>query len=387
MADQPDALSRIAPEVRTLARPTSGPLLAARGVIQRTPQVQALFLQAKEENWGASRLAEAITPHLQETLEASEEEVRHTAQYLAAEYEQLGNTMLLIDRRTGRALAQITEDDIWEGPMAPRESGGMATPLPRLNPNLEAFLYQHVHEQEREANLSSTLAARNNQTAFLEEEGDRRLLIVTRQGRRQIEAEIQRHEQIFSSSTGLVAKFFQYFDQVPKEGMALAFTALAMARTRTNISDPIAMSFRYDHAAMQHRSLVNEWAREIARSLSVEAHTHTPPESVSWEHCTHESLKGAKFWIVDPDDGHPFVRLAGISVFYVPGTKPTGFTDLSVGALLTESSSVKVTGRDLFDRWDVVGQFNYTVYLDWSKVVTIELSGKPISEPETEVVR
>jgi hypothetical protein len=306
---------------------------------------------------------------------------------LADEYEQLGSAMLIIDRRTGHALAQITDEDIWEGPMVPRESGGMVKPLPRLNPNLEAFLYQHVHEQEREANLSSTLAARNNQTLFLEEEGDRRLLVVTRQGRRQIEAEIQRHEQIFSSSTGLIAEFFRYFDHTPKEGMAMAFTALAMARTRTNISDPIAMSFRYDHAGTQHRALVNEWSREIARSLSVEAHTHTPPESVSWGQCTQESLKGARFWVVDPDDAQPFMRLSGVSVFYAPGAKPTGFTDLPVGALQTEPSSVKVAGRDLFDRWDVVGQFNYTVYLDWSKVVTLELSDKPLPEYVTEVVR
>ena len=387
MADPNQALQVLAPEVRTLARPASGPLLGARGVIQRSEAIRALFVQAKAEGWEAERLAEAIAAPLEEALEASPADVRQAALYLAAEHLQFGETLLLVSRETGRAIARVTDDDIWQPPPVPRESGGMAKPLPRLRPELEGFLYEVVHEHNREAEVQAALAIRTQQTAYLATEGDRRLNVSHKQGRRAIEQEIQaRGDKVLDGATGLTADLLRLFEASPRENMTLVATTVAMARSRVGITDPFAINYRFDHAAGQYHSLVNEWVREIARGISLEAHARTPVEVLAFNDVAPEHVRRATLWVCDPALAGAFFRLPGVSVLHVPGVKPFGLTGSSVGALVPEPGSLKVEGRELFNHWDVMGRFSYTLYLDWSKVTVLDVVAPPVTEYVAEVL-
>jgi len=386
MADQDKALTVLAPEVRTLARPASGPLLAARGVVQRSGVIQDTFARAKAEGWDAERLAEAIEGPLGGTLSGTPEDVRQAALYLAAEYLQFGDTLLLVSRETGRAIARITDDDIWQPPMVPRESGGMAKPLPRLRPELEGFLYQYVHDHDREARLTADLVVRTRQTAFLAAEGDRRLFVSTKQGRRAIEHEIQvRGETVLEGATGIIRDFLSHFSGV-SEGTAPGFASIAMARTRMEISDLVAVNYRFDHATGQYTNLINEWVREIARGVGIEAHRQNSQGSVRYADLQLEHLLGAAFWVTDPSISAAFCRIPGVSVLNVPGVRPFGFMGNPVGSLAHEPGSLKIEGREMLGHWDIMGRFSYTLHLDWSKIVALDITDAPEPMPVVELV-
>jgi len=388
MTDPTTALTVLAPEVRTLAHPGSGVLLAARGVVQRNPEVRQLFVQAKAESWPSAQLAEALQGQLTSVLEGGPEAIQEAALYLADEYLQIGDTLLLISRETGRAIARITDDDIWQPRPVRRESGGLAKPLPRLRPELEAFLYEYVHEQDREARLQADLAVRHHQTDYLQAEGDRRLNIATRQGRRAIEAEIQtKGSKLFDALPSVARHFLGLFTDEPQSELPLALSGIAMARVRTHLPDAQAVNYRFDHAASHHLSLAHELVRELGRALSLEAHRQKPPAEISYADVRPHHLGGATVWVCDPAIATVFTRIPGISVFYIPGIAPVGFLPAPVGTFVMEAESLKVEGREVFDRWDMMGRFSYTVRLDWEKVVTLSVTDLPAeADPVVEVV-
>ena len=386
MADEKE-LQALVPEVRTLARPTSGPLLAARGVIQRSGVLQAVFKTAKAEGWDADRLAEAIETPLREELEGTPDAVRQAAIYLAAEYTQVGDRLLLISRVTGRAIARITDEDLWQPPMQPRESGGMAKPLPRLRPELEGFLYEYIHEEARAVEIESALAVRTHQTEFLRDEGDRRLQASSKQGRRAIEQEIQgKGADVLSSASGLMRDFLRFFESAQSDEKSLALVSVALARTRTNIPDPLAVNYRFDHTQAQWSGLVNEWLREIARGLSAEAHRRGQSLDVPYPEVAAHHLQDTTLWICDPDTTSAFSRFPSMSVLQVAGVAPIGLVGPTLGALVMEPESLRIEGREMFDRWDVVGRFSYRLYVDWAKIIPLTITNLPAASVSVEVL-
>ena len=112
IADQSAGLEPEIPQVQTLARPVAASLLAARHEAQRNPVLQKLVCQARKEKWSATQLAEAITPELTARLEDTPEQIAQVAQYLADEYSQIGDALLIVSNVTGKAIARITDKDI-----------------------------------------------------------------------------------------------------------------------------------------------------------------------------------------------------------------------------------------------------------------------------------
>lgn len=385
MADQSTSLSVLAPEVRTLARPASGVLLAARSLIQRHEPLQQLFLQAKTESWDAPRLAAELASRL-EALEGSPPEVQEVALYLADEFVQIGDGLLLICRETGRALARITDDDFWLPPKVARPDG-MIQPAPRLRPELEAFLYQYIHEKAQEDSLQSELVQRTKQTAYLAQEGDRRLRVSTRAGRKAIAAEIQAQgANLFASVQNTTRGFLQLFLPEPTPEMELAVSGIALSLTQTHVSDALAVNYRYDHAGVQGATLTHRLTQELALAVATEAHRRKPPVSLSYMDVSRETLGGATCWVIDPALSGAFLRVSGITIFYVPGVRPTGFRS-PAGAFAMMAGSFTVESRERFERWDLLGRFTYTVHLDWNAVETRTITDIPPSEPVVEVVR
>ncbi len=62
-----NALTKVAPEVLTLARPVAKLLLAARQVAQRIPELQEVFRLSKTEKWDAAQWAHVYRPRKRHT--------------------------------------------------------------------------------------------------------------------------------------------------------------------------------------------------------------------------------------------------------------------------------------------------------------------------------
>ena len=382
-----NALTKVAPEVITLARPIARLLLAARQVAQRKPELQEVFRLSKEEGWPAETLALHLEEPLQGLLETDDpQEVVQVARYLADEYQQMGDTMLLISRETGKAIGRISEEDIWQPDPVPRD-GTMAVPMPRLRPELEAFLIKWHFDKGYEEKLVQDIVPRLHQTDLLKEEGDPRLLPVTRAGRAtlvdQVRANLPRILiRATRSSSGSVGQFLRHFDVVTEDPIGSPYEPLlrctAIARTRTGIQDALAMNLKFDRLEHLYGAVGNSWVREIARTLAISAKKYLAPPPREYTTLTDEDAEGVFVWVGAPDFLHPlreaFRRpLTVLPVDHAPLTALRG----KVGAIVINEQAYECKGRELSDRWEVGAKLEYTLWVDWSEIRSFDLTDAP----------
>lgn len=368
-------LALVAPEVRTLARPTSGPLLAARGVIQRNPAIRETFERARTEKMTPEQLAGLITPALEVELEADPSEIIPVAQYLADEFFQLGDAVLVIDRQTGRALARITEEDIWQPPDVPREGGTMATPLLRLRPDLQGFLVSHFFDQAKDARTIERVRERYPQTLALRDEGDPRLRAVTRTGRANMVDELRaRLPTLLGTMRGASGGFLSHFritDTAPTGGEFREIPpSRAVARSQQGIIDPLTFNLRHDRLMALGARIGTAWTREIAKRVAACAEPRN--QFIRADDLCREVLEPADFWVVPPNAHTTFLPFCP-DLLPVEGVEPSGLIG-TVGHIVIGSEGYAVQGREYFGRWDVVATLDYTLYLDFSRLVGIHVT-------------
>lgn len=367
-------------EVASKAHPSAAGLLAARGAVDRSSLLQDMFRWSREEKWDKSRLVGAILPVLAETLEAREDDVQQAAEYLVDEYEQIGNACLLISRDTGRAIARVTEEDVWQPPAVPREGGQMAKPLPRLRPEIEGFLVRWQFDRERDRRIHAEMLARSTQTPLLREMGDRRLLPVTAGGRRQV------FEQVRGALAGLLwtiggsagaflAKFDLRVDEPPTVyPVQSALSCVGMARTRVPIVDPTTFNLSFDRVGQLQTSIGLAWAKEIAREVSVLAYTG-PLTPVRVGDLQPEDVDPTLLWVAGPDEAQALRAVAqAATVFVAEESLPVGL-GTSAGAIVIDTSSIKCEEREVFDRWEIAATFEFAVHLDPTRVKPLPLEG------------
>lgn len=384
-----DKLAKVDPQVSSLARPESGPLLAARQNIKRQPDAQAIFAKSREENWNADQLAEALQPVLELHVEGDSAAIAQVARYLADEYFQIGDGILIISTETGKAIAKITEDDIWVPPPVPREGGGMVQPLPRLRPELEGLLVEWVFNRGREQALAATLARRSHQTALLREEGDRRLLPVTKAGRRQIVDAISDalRELLPGQCQGLSREFLSHFEfrQDDPEDLKPLLRCVGLSKSLIPLQDPRGLNLRHDHFTAVTARIASQWTREIARSVAVFARQELQPRPMAYRDLKPENVQGA-FWTGEPNTVELFHKTSpGVSALPVDGAPPTGFSGI-VGAIVIDPASYKCSTREFHDRWEIMAKFEYTVWIDWAKVRSLVIDDVPMSGLSVEVL-
>ena len=365
------SLTPLAPEVRTLARPSSGPLLAARGLIQRNADLQVAFVRAKAEGWDAARLADEIQPTLEAALEGSSEDVRQAGLYLADEYLQGGDAILLVSRETGKVLARITEEDVWKPPPVRREDGTLAQPLPRLRPDLEGFLVQWTFDRSREQQAVASLApwAANTQTAKA----------LSHAGRQGIVETIRENvTHLFERVGGSGRQFLDSFRLVGEDGtIPTGLTPLprltAFARTRMPLSDLRATNMRFDVLTSQQAVLASCWVTEMAHSLSM---SHPNPRPFPYADLSPQALGEAPFWVAGGSLGYLCAR------WRLPAIPTEATTSLglrpTVGLLQIHEGSYRVASREVFDRWEVAASVEYTFWVDWSRTTALRIEGEPV---------
>ncbi len=371
LASAGQELERVLPEVKTLARPTKGPLLAARHEIKRSPKLQALFSKARKEHWPATQLAEEAAPVLGALLEGSEAEMREVALYLADEYEQVGDAVLIVSTVTGKAIAKITDADIWQPAKVPRHSGNLAKPLPRLRPDLEGFLVQWVFDQDREQRLLATIAEKVPQTALVREEGDRRLQPLTRAGRASLVQELgDALPTILEAVQGASRAFLDRFELRSEPPTSAKLNPLlkctAFGRVVTPIADPKTFNLRYDRLGAMAAQMGTSWVREMARTLALGS-SENERVRVTWPFDT------PGLWVGGPDLAQAF----GLHRALVVDGAPATVVRPEAGVIVIDSASYACRDRELFDRWEVAAAVEYTLYVNWQNVVTFDIEGLP----------
>ncbi len=389
-------LAKLEPQVLTVARPSGPSLLAARTIVDRDAATRAVFLQAKAEGWDANRLAEALVEPIGALLEGSPVEVQEVSRYLADEFQQIGDGILIISTTTGQAIAKLTDDDYYTPThMVPREGGGMAKPLPRIRPELEGFIVRRAFDDDREARAEQRLAARLHQTELLQTEGDPRLKAVTRRGRKSVAEEVQdRLPTAIFEATGVAKDFLQFFNvqntldsvhldddwtQLPKRS--------AIARTSTLIADLQALNLRHNHVSAALAKISTQWVRDIARTLSIEAQKFHVPSARAFDSLTAADMEKVKLWVGDPNFTQACqASFPGQRLLPADGAEPCGLLS-TVGVLLVHPDGFKFEHREYHDRWEMNAAVEYTLFVcGWETVRSLNLTDVPVTGVSVELV-
>jgi hypothetical protein len=372
------------PEATSLAKPLPRLLLAARYLIQQKAELQALFRQSLEDRWDVEQLSLSLEEPLQDGLPETNDpqEIVQVARYLADEYQQVGDTMLLVSRETGKAIGRVTDEHLWTPPPVPREDGRMVQPLPRLRPELEAALVMRYVEKDREKRILSEIVPNLNQTELVKQEGDPRLLPLTRAGRETLVGSLrERLPTVLAMASGSAGNFLSHFDvreDDPSAGQALA-PSTATAHIVTRIQDPKAMNLRFDRSGSLYGRVANGWGREIAWALAVAAKQHFQPMPKPYTSLSPEETRDSTIWVGEPDTLEALTREVFLErpIVLPVNNAPTIALLGRVGSIVIRPLSYACHGRELFDRWEVAAKFDYTLWVDWAQLRAFDLDNVP----------
>ena len=361
-------------EIQSTARPQPAPLLAARAIVQQDPALQGIFLQAKIDQWSAERLGTELEDPLQGQMMEDPQEIVQVARYLADEFLALGETTLLISRETGRAIRQLSEDDLWQPPPVPREGGGMVQPPKRLHPELEAALTLWTFDRAWEKKLIEDIAPTLRPTALQREQGDPRLAALTQKGRASLvdQLRVRLPTLLPMMASGGPGQFLNHFEFRHTDPEGSSFEPLlrctAVARRITGIQDARAMNLRFDHLGQLYVLMANTWVREIASGLATAAREHFNPPPRKPETLAPRDVAGVRMWVIPPDVVSVlWETLRGVAV--LPIENHTSIAILGrAGANVADPNTYECAGRELFGRWEVVAKMDYTLWVDWAEV-------------------
>lgn len=364
------------PEVRTLARPASGSLLAARTAVEHNDALRAVFVRARAESLSADDLARELRPELERCLEASAEEVREAALYLADEFLQVGDGILMIDRLTGRALARLSDEDFYQPAPVPRESGGMAQPLLRIRPDLEAFMFSAYHDRARDTGLLARVRARYPSALALQVPESRGIRPITRTGRTEIVSEFrERLPLILGDVRGVAGSFLDRFPLVTEEpvGMRALGVATATSLSREHVGDPLTMNLHHDRLQALCARVGTSWVRRMARQVAEHV---IPRVRLGVDELPGTYLRDYDFWIVPPEAYSTFLPYAR-HVLPVEGTLPTGLRLPRSGCIRVDPESYTAQSREVFSRWEVMATVRYQVYISDGDVCGLHVLDLP----------
>ena len=241
-------LANLNVEVITSANPDGGLLRIIREKIRQVPALSEVFSQANDNRQqehpvvDRDRLTALLNEHYHE------EGLDEVANYLADEYEQIGDGLLLISSETGRAIAKLTDDSYYAASPVPRESGTMAERGIQLRPDIEAFLTQWTFENNREKQVRYQVLSKLNQNELQREEGDYRTLILSREGRRAITGRVQDAVgDSFRNPNGPARAFLDYFPiDKPLEVHCDLIKVVPWSRIRRPIQDLTTVNSKHD---------------------------------------------------------------------------------------------------------------------------------------------
>lgn len=373
------------PTVISTVDPPSDWLLQARADINREEKLRDIIIEGKKAGKNNEELADTLGSRLALSWGDHAEEAYNAALYLLDEYEQLGEGIHLVSTETGKVLLTLTEKDVWDPGMVPREGGGMAQSLPRIRPDLEAALTTWTFDRAREQKIVDALAAKGQQTALLREEGDPRLLVATRQGRTKIVQDLVTFTplELLHKCGGTSGAFLSHFDIQSEEpaDFTEVLSGVLTASSAMKVSDQSTLNLNYNRAASLRGVLAQGWVREIARELSNKVYKRFGeaegllPEYI--ESMTPEYAKRvrAKFWIIPPEAASHMNRVRKDWVLMpVDHAYATGFLQPKVGVLVIPKDFSAETS-EMFEKWVTSAYLEYKLYVNWDAICYMALEG------------
>ncbi len=393
---QGSPLARVEVGVLTKANPIAGLLRVTRTIIQRTPSLRNLFMQARSEAWAPERLAnllfEGITTYFDGPVPEDPVNVRAVADYLADEYAQLGDSILLISADTGRAIAKLRDEDFYQPSMVPREDGTMVTPGRRIRPEIESFIVQWQFDRAYEQKIESSMLAKLPRTALLAESGDRRVLFATRQGRKVLVSEVgARLPHILPDScTGSTKALFDYLRVVKEPPTEAGYVSLGEVTHHATASYPLAdkkaKNLRYDIWSSILATTASGWARRLAGAVVA----YGPDQEAT--DVTIGYLRDQvdiNFWVCSPNVAIALTgrrsKKSDILPVGVTDKFAVGFKE-PCGYVVIDESSYDIKDREVFDRWEVATSFRATVWVRWDLIQAFRIHDVPFTGLSVELV-
>lgn len=375
---------RLDPKIETTANPRPDWLLQARADVNSDPTLQALFRDAKAEGQSPEWLADMVSSRLMGRWEGeSPDQAIEAARYLADEYFQVGEGIHIVSTETGRIVATVTEDDIYQPAPLPREGGGMAQPLPRLDPNLEAFITTWTFEAAREDRILMALVEKGQRAIAFD---DPRLQPATRAGRSQIVRDVAEMtpESLLRGTGGTSAAFLQHFDlrtvdwESPRQtlvhGAEPDLEGCIEAKSVLHIGDQTTINPHHDRRSMLRGVLPQGWAREMARLLADEAHKRTEVQTLDLSEVPIAGLRAeATFWVIPPEAIREFVKPLW-TILPVERAKVIGLQKPKVGTLVVPEQFAAAS-HELFERWETVADLDFKMWVDWDAITCLDVTG------------
>ncbi len=385
-----DALAKVMVQVNSLAKPVPQTLMAARTAIRVAKDLQEVFERSKAEGWTTEALADALYVRLPEYLleDLHGPALWDVALYLADEYVQFGDSLLLVSTETGQAVAKLSHEDIYLPDLVSRETGALVQPRPRLRPDLEGQLVDWVFTRGREGQLLETLAKRSNQTEFLRREGDLRLLRATRAGRTSIVDRLRADLScLLPECTGKIRDFISLFhicysaDEIPKS-LIPCYLSTGLATVSTPLTELKGVNLRYDPYTSIRSQIGTQWTRTLAKYAAALAYAHGPVQSAS----IFDDLPPG-LWVTTPTVAVA-MALHGRSVLPVGETATVRFEQQTPPAhyLLLMPDQFKCQARELLERWEVGASFQFSLYLNFDLIHAYDLKDVPTSGISVEVM-
>lgn len=376
IGDETALTRRLEPTVISKADPPPDWLFQARADLNRDAGLRQTFLQGKRDKIPNEELADQLGVQLNQMWEGNcAQEAYEAALYLLDEYDQLGEGVHLVSTETGKVILTLTEKDIWDPGMVPREGGGMAKALPRIRPDLEAAVTTWTFDRSREQRIVEALAKKGRQTALLKEEGDPRLLVATRRGRTQIVQGLVSHTpmELLRACGGTSGMFLQHFDLVTEEpeDFYLHMEGTLVASSAMNVSDQSTVNLHHNRAGTLRGALAQGWVRDLARQIADMAFQCTAERLLPTDIEDVKLRKG--FWIVPPE-AISALKGRGSTLMPVDRVKPTGFFAPKVGTLVLPEEFGAET-NEMFERWTTSVHLNFRLQMDWSVVGCMDITG------------
>lgn len=376
VTDETALTRRLDPPVISKADPPADWLLQARADLRREAALRDILLRGKREGVPNADLADHLGSKLNEGWHGGfAAEAYEAALYLLDEYDQLGEGIHIVSTVTGRVIITLTDEDLWDPGMVPREGGGMAQALRRIRPDLEAAITVFVFDQDREQRVFETLAAKGYQTALQKEMGDPRLLVATRRGRTQIVRDLAALSPatLLRGCGGTAGAFLRHFDLVtePPKDFDLHMEGTLTASSAMNVQDQTTVNLHHNRAGVLRGALAQGWVRDLARQIAEMAFLCTA------ERLLPTNIKDLKlkngFWIVPPE-AVPVLRGRGSLLMPVDRAPFTGFFGPKVGVLVLPEQFGAET-NEMFERWTTSAHLDFRLQMDWSVVGCMNVTG------------
>lgn len=371
----------LTPVVASSANPETELLLHIRKIIQREFEIADLFLKYREENRSVEWLRDMLAPQLAGLVSEKFDfaQVVDACQYLADEYNQLGEGYFLVATDTGKVTAVITEDDLYDPEKITRYSGDEIQPLKRIKPNVEVAIVTYQHEKAREKEILRKLIERNPQTQLQKDEGDNRFKMATRGGRKTIVSELgsENPHDLLRRSGGTTGRFLQFVDlqtTEPEGDFDLVLEGGLSHRTKIQVQDALAMNHGFNQLGTLKGTVPQGWIRDLCRSLVEEAYKLKRPRSVDLEDVTPLTLKDVGLWLVDPDVLRVFQGIdPKLQCVPIEGISPAGLVSKVGTLVIPEAFDVQATER--FNRWEVVANVPYKFYVNLKSLRLLPVMG------------